>query len=76
MLLPKDKAQIALTFFGIIAILFGAVRVFSDSDHVRPEMLKYGARGAFITAIPKEAGPWLLIGGLAAFGFCFILRRK
>ncbi len=76
MLLQKDKTQIALVFVGIIAVLFGAVRTFSESDHVRPEMLKYGARGALITAIPKESGPWLLVGGLAAFGLFFFIRRK
>jgi hypothetical protein len=76
MLLPKDKAQIGLVLVGIFAVLFGSVRTFSESDHVQPEMMTYGTKGAFITAIPKEAGPWLLVGGLAAFGICFFLRRK
>lgn len=76
MLLPKDKAQIALVFVGIIAVLFGSVRTFSESDHMRPEIMTYGTKGAFIAAIPKEAGPWLVVGGLAAFGICFVLRRK
>lgn len=76
MLLPKDKAQIALVFVGIFAVLFGSVRMFSEPDHVRPEIMTYGTKGALVAAIPKEAGPWLLVGGLAAIGICFFLRRK
>lgn len=76
MLLPKDKAQIALVFVGIFAVLLGSIRTFSESDHVQPEMMTYGAKGPLIAAIPKEAGPWLMVGGLAAFGICFFLRRK
>jgi hypothetical protein len=76
MMLPKDKAQIALVFSGIISGVLGLGRMLSDSDHVRPEMMTYGTKGAFIAAIPKEAGPWLIIGGIAAFGLCFLIRRN
>jgi hypothetical protein len=76
MMLPKEKAHIALVFVGIIAVVFGSVRTLSESDHVRPAMMTYQTRGAFITAIPREAGLWLIVGGIAAFGICFLLRKK
>ena len=76
MMLPKDKAQIALVFIGIMSVVLGAGRMLPGSDHTRPEMMTHGTRGAFIAAVPKQAGPWLIIGGMAAFGLCFLTRRK
>jgi hypothetical protein len=76
MMLLKDKIQIALFTLGIIAVLLGITRMLPGSDQLPAGMMAYGTKGTFVAAIPQAAGPWLIAGGVAAFGLCILLRGK
>jgi hypothetical protein len=76
MLLAYDKVRIALILLGVVSLGFGLSRTLSTSDHVPPAQMMHQTRRIDSAPIPREAGPWLIVGGLTAFGLCFAIRRK